>query len=1323
MLPDRLFPRWRIRDSLPVGPGLLPGRPRTVIAVTALRDSLTVLAILLIGVLTAALVGPYLIDWNAHRALIEHRLSEAAGAPVTVAGPIDLKILPTPRLDFGEVTIGDGRAGRPRLSVGDIEAEISFTALLRGQVQVVDTTLVRPRLEIAQARDGTFDLTLPSGRSADRVAIDHLGIRDGTLAVVLADGRRIALEDVAVDGEAASLRGPFKIAGRVGALPFRLATGTLDRGRLRVKLHVDGAASRPAVDLDGTAAAQAPAGSAPGASGPNFEGTATLAGALPLDGTPATVPWAMTGHLTIDRDAAAATDIELRAGNDMRALIAGGQGSATFAAGADLPAVALDLHGAAVDLDRLAVAPDAGSIAPPKGPDLLGRLVRAAGSGVGTALPARLDLKARFDTATLAGQTLLDPSARLGFGPEPDAALALGVAGPQGARLALDGRVAPAPSRPVSGPFGAAPAPADPVFRGHADLRSGDLRRTASWLAPVSPDLASALASLPGRNVAAGGDVEVSATGVVARRLSLTVDGSTFGGTLSLTRAVGGERGRLFADLTSDALALDRLPDPAGLSRAARDLDLDLALAARAVTVADTGLDSGAGRVQPIAAGNLALKLTRTGDDVRLDRLALDLDGAALSAAGSRSPSGATADLSVSAPHIGPLARAFGDLLPPPLAAALRARAGSLSPLDGTLRVEAVDAAGALEPTRLAVTATAGGTRIEADAAPEATAPGRPRSLAVTARAEAPDGADLLRQLGVPLTTTGLGAARLGGQGHGSFEDGMDLTLEGALGGTTLGFSGRGSAAGGAGRATLASADLRPLLASLGGAPAGGAVPADAAADMSWDAAGIGWSDLAAHVAGVTAGGDLSLDLQPPHRAPGGEPVPQVRGTLALDRLPASAVLALAFGPAPPSPAGAAWSPEPFGARAVPLPTAAVALRIGAMPLAGSLEARQVTLALATRADAVSLTGMAGRIGAGTFGGSLALRHDPGGDTLSGQVAWADLALGAGDFTGRLGGRQDVAATGASPAALVASLSGSGTLALADVALARTDPAAPGAAAAAIAARDAAAERATASTDATATDAEALQRDVGARLDRGPLPIGDAKVAATLAGGVLRIGPVRTAGTSAAPKSAGATAAPDPLAWSAETSVAVDLSTLSLSTRTALRGRAAGPGVDGGEVVVTRAGPLAGPARREVDVAGLLGAIQAQAIARAQERIDVIEQDIRERAAFNRQLKAIQADQQRARDRAAQDAQARADRLKAEAQARADQAKAEAQARRAEADRVKADELRVRAEVEAAARAAAERQREAPAPPPPASTAPGDGASQPPAPAPPADGP
>ena len=106
--------------------------------------------------------------------------------------------------------------------------------------------------------------------------------------------------------------------------------------------------------------------------------------------------------------------------------------------------------------------------------------------------------------------------------------------------------------------------------------------------------------------------------------------------------------------------------------------------------------------------------------------------------------------------------------------------------------------------------------------------------------------------------------------------------------------------------------------------------------------------------------------------------------------------------------------------------------------------------------------------------------------------------------------------------------------------------------------------------------------------------------------------------------------------------------------------------------MVTRSGPLGGEARRAVDAGRLVGLVEAQAIARAQDRIDVVEQDIRERAAFNRQFKAAQ---QRAED----DRQAAIARAAAEAQAKADAVRAAAEAQRA-AEARKAAEARQRAE-------------------------------------------
>ena len=1234
-----------------------------------MRDSLTVLAILLIGVLTAALVGPYVIDWDSHRALIERRLSEALATPVTVSGPIDVKILPTPRFRFGGITVGAADGHRPRLSAAALEAQLSFTALLRGQVQVMETTWISPRLDVTQAPDGTVDLGLPSNATAERIAIDHLRVRDGTLVAVLADGRRGTIADVDLDGEATSLRGPFKAAGTIGAVPFRLATGALDGGRLRVKLHLDGEGARPGLDFDGTASAR------PGPVGPAFEGGATLSGVLPVQGSPATIPWTFTAHVTADRDAAVASDVELRGGTDFRALIADGEGRATYAAGDRPPAATIALHGASLDLDRLAVVPDKGAIAPPTGPDLLAVWLRSASQdGTALALPIRLDLSARFDTATLGGQTLLGSRLDLGLDASGTAAVALAVEGPQGSRLALDGTFDPGPARPVQGPFGAAPVAPAPTFRGRAEVRTGDRRRAAAWLDALAPGIGAGLAALPGRSIAASGDVEASLTGVVARNLALTLDGSTFAGLASLTRAVGTEPARLFADLTSDALSLGQMPDLSGVTAAGRDFDLDLALSARAVTLADLAPDRAGGRAVPLAAGHAAFHLTRSHDDLRLDRLAIDLDGAALGGTASRIGTEARADLHVSAPHFGPLAATLGPLLPAEFAALLRTRASALSPMDASVTIEAgAGPEGLLTPRRLALLGTVGATRVDAALVPD----GAAGDLAGTLRAESDDGADLLRQLGLPAATV-TGPARLVARGRGSPERGFAGHVDAVVGGTTVTVDGRGRTGAGDGRLTLASADLRPVLGDFGAAGAGAGLPAEATGDLGWDGSRLDWRAVSAKIAGTAVSGALSLAL-PRAGSDGG---PTLTGTLSLDRLPGSALLALAFGPQGAAAPGGGWSTAPFGTPPAALPSSTIGLQVGTLPLAAGLEARDVALTLATRGSGVTVTATRGRLGTGTVGGMLALRHDAAGETLSGRADWADVALDAGGLSGRIAGHQDFAATGRSPAALVGGLAGTGSLALTRASLAQTDPTAPGRTLAAITARDVAAERASGGTDVTQTDPEAIRRDLAGRLAAAPLPIGDATVAATLTGGVLRAGPLRIAGPADAVQP-----------WSADTAASLDLEALALTTRTILHGPAAG------DVSVVRAGPVDGTPRLSVDATGLVGAVQAQAIARAQERIDVMEQDIRERAAFNRRLKAIQADQQASRERA-----------EAERRAAADAAKAAAEQRRAEAARQKAEDARIQADVAAAAR----RDRRLDGSPPPGGAPEGTGAGTPP---------
>ena len=75
-----------------------------------MRESLTVLAGLLVLALLAALIGPGFVDWRGYRPQIEARLTASLGVETRVAGGIGVRLLPSPRLTLGDVRIGEAGA-------------------------------------------------------------------------------------------------------------------------------------------------------------------------------------------------------------------------------------------------------------------------------------------------------------------------------------------------------------------------------------------------------------------------------------------------------------------------------------------------------------------------------------------------------------------------------------------------------------------------------------------------------------------------------------------------------------------------------------------------------------------------------------------------------------------------------------------------------------------------------------------------------------------------------------------------------------------------------------------------------------------------------------------------------------------------------------------------------------------------------------------------------------------------------------------------------------------------------------------------------------
>jgi hypothetical protein len=235
---------------------------------------------------------------------------------------------------------------------------------------------------------------------------------------------------------------------------------------------------------------------------------------------------------------------------------------------------------------------------------------------------------------------------------------------------------------------------------------------------------------------------------------------------------------------------------------------------------------------------------------------------------------------------------------------------------------------------------------------------------------------------------------------------------------------------------------------------------------------------------------------------------------------------------------------------------------------------------------------------------------------------------------GRLSGSIDFASSGQSPAALVAGLAGTGQFRLAGAKLSHLD-------------QDAISRII---EKAQSSDYPIDQTNIGHALDlelnRQALPIADANAAASLTAGVIRVGPFETHD-----------AKDDALAQAS-----FDLRSLILEVHIGMTDRQTPKYWSGTApaVSVVLHGPL-DAMTREVDSGLFVAGLAAQAIARETDRIAALESDIRERAFFNRRLKASQFMRRRELELAAY----------AIEQARL---KSEGERRRVEAEALKADE-------------------------------------------------
>lgn len=1204
-----------------------------------LRESLTFIAGLLVLALLAALAGPWFIDWNSHRALIEKTLSEASGAPVSIAGNIDLKLLPTPQLILGDVRtvlkagprqdfFGDLRGGAaPPADTGEISVnvarlrlELGIAPLLRGRMQLIEASIDNPLVHVRLGDNGAIHLPrIPAGQS-DQVAFEDVTVNSGKLTIEpQRGGRSVILGGINFQASGASLAGPFRGAGvyRLGdrTPTFYFNTGAIDGNALRFKFVSEAAGALPRAEIDGTIEVLEEAGGARrikvdsqakvSAGAPAIhrtnttdQGGGTSAAGKQQQGAQERA-WQAVGPLKIDTSGIVFAPVEFRAGASGQSLNGTGAFRYSFA---DNRAVA-SLSAPQIDLDRMA-----GVIVNPM--DALAGAQRWLGALIegeltGARAPVAIQFEVKSPALTLGGETLSGFSA---------------VITPRGARGAHAKVSTGLPGRAHVAFDGELETGSAARFRGRLVAEAKDVERFAQWLSRGSSATARLSAAVPFRSLAVAGDVEISRSGFLSKELQITADRSRFNGLVSVLQNEPGARSRVTLNLLAPELDLDRLPDLGKPAAALANVDLALNFEARAVRLARVG----AGMID---AGRFAIEARREGGTFELTRFDIEnLGGASVSAKGTSGKAGSSFDLDLAATRMVEFADVLQRVAPGIWSNALRARAVALSPakvkfslISGPVAKTSSDSASWLAGLEaLSIAGDVNGTRIAGGFDALRAGAGR-RNARFSV--ENPQVHVLLRQIGLAaLPAPAAGGGRIEISAREDKGGGYVSQLKGAVAGVEISFDGNTRSvlpqADVTGDFRLAGANLTPLLQSLSLAPSGSRqpAPADVRGQLRWRGENVSLGRLQGALAGARFTGDLGVGRAGVSAGSAGR---QITGALQFERASLPAVASLVLGPMPELAAhvdGPVWPAVKFAPALLELPAARIAIHAGRFDLMGGLtgtapgaepsgSARSGSRARAVLQLAqghVSLQEMEMDWAGGRLAGRFDARRNNETASLAGQLTYSGPVQAGPDIAGAGEARLEFAATGVTPAALAAGFSGKGRLDLKSLTL---QSMAAGAVEKTVAAAD---------NDKLNVTPQSVREGFAQALAGAAANLGPITFDITMAGGHLQLKQAQGGSAKFQIQDSGLM----------DLSAGYDLRTLTMTARAILKAQAlpAGWTAAAPQASVIWKGTLPSPVR-SVDVASLVNALGARAIEREAQRVELLELDLRERAAFNRRDK------------------------------------------------------------------------------------------------------
>jgi uncharacterized protein involved in outer membrane biogenesis len=1047
--------------------------------------------------LTVALVGPYFIDWTSYRGDFEREASRILGREVKVAGDASARLLPFPSVTFTDVQVA-GPDGQPVLTAETFSMDAELAPFLSGEVLIFDMRLVRPKAVLRIGNDGAVDWAIrpASPFDASHVRLEKLSVVEGQIRIEhAASGRTHQITEINSDISAATLAGPWRVGGSMrldGALTdFNASTGKVDEtGAMRLRLRAKPQRYPFSIETDGTA--KLDAGS------PKYTASFKIAAydaVTPMRGVDGATfdlnegpkaakgppDYRLNGQLMFDHRRLSATEFSFETGSLDDPYTA--EGRADLDLGGE-PRFSVEATGAQFSFDdRLGNENGGGGMT-------LERRIAAMKSFVAAlpkpSIPGSVDVNL---PAVVAGDTTfrdvrLSAEPAAGGWDVGDFAVSM----PGRATLEAKGFVATTED--------------DARFSGDMLLAVGQPSGFATWL---SREVDDSIRRLPAAGFSA--TVNLASESQQFEDLELRLGDARFSGRLeSLTPPDANPA--LLLTLDGGALDIEGLAafaslfvSESGATRlAGRDLDLT-------VTAGPVSLGG-------LSAGKVDTALRLKDGQLDIDRLTVtDLAGANVSATGAISgfparPVGSL-DAAIVSDDIAPLLGVLGDRFPDNrVAAALANRFGRYPDLGRDTNVNVVASASEADgKPRFVVSAggAAGGSAFTL-AYSSSGAPFAPETVDIDFSARNADGAALFALYGVPALPFGAaGEASTELTLSGAPAEGMQTrfrladdtaaaTFGGVLTAEPEGVTARGDA-------TIEGADIEPWLTTAGVTLPGMGLglPADLSSSLILSLGDLSIAGLKGRVADVAVSGDLTATLV--------EARPHLAGTVDTDWLPLDLAGELVLGEGAFDGDGATWAQTPFPPRVSAPFTADIAVTAASVGFGPETVARNAAMQARLSQEGLAVSGLSADYLGGKLAGLFELRNNDGTGLMTGQATLTGIDFsalpGAAGVSGKANLSANLNASGKSLGGMVASLSGTGTAALADISVPGLNPVA---------------------LPSLIAEADRVGRDINdaavaafapAIAGNGVFDTDNADVAFTLAGGILRAPPVTLSGQGA----------------------------------------------------------------------------------------------------------------------------------------------------------------------------------------------------------------